>query len=502
MARAIAACLAVVLLATSLWHLAGQTRGLATERLTLEDGTPVTVLTGIGAPPAPAVVIAHGFAGSQGLMLPFATTLARAGYVAVLYDALGHGRHPEPLTGDPGAVEGATARLLGQIGDVIAYARARPDVAGGLALLGHSLASDIVVRAALADPAVQATIAVSLYSPVVTATAPRNLLAITGALEAGLTTEALRVAGLAAGAPAEPFTTSGDFAAGTARRAVLSPGVEHLSVLYSATSLREAAAWLDASFQRSPAPPPAPDRRGGWIGLWLLGAMMLAFAAAPLLPRLAPPAQRLAPRWRGFLAVLILPALATPVLAVLVPGGLLPVPVADYLTVHFALYGTLTALLLRRLGWPGPGRIGWRTLGAAAAAAAFAIAAIYLPIDRFVTAFVPTPERLLLLALLGLGLMTYFLADAALVSGAGAPRGAQALSRLAMLASLGIAIALDPGRLFFLVLILPVMLLFFLLFGLLGHWCSRAAGTPAPAALASAFLFAWAIAVTFPILGT
>jgi len=51
------------------------------------------------------------------------------------------------------------------------------------------------------------------------------------------------------------------------------------------------------------------------------------------------------------------------------------------------------------------------------------------------------------------------------------------------------------------VLILPVLLLFFILFGLFSRWSYNATGSPLPAALAHALLFAWAIGVTFPILG-
>jgi len=500
--RIVTAVLAAALMALALTQLLAQTRGLRTLDTTL-DGTPVTVLWRAGAPPAPAVVIAHGFAGSRGLMAPFATTIARAGYVAVSFDALGHGANPAPLTGDVSTEQGATARLLAQLAAVDAYARTLPQANGQLALLGHSMASDIVVRQAIADPAIEATIAVSLFSPEVTPDLPRNLLVITGALEPGLTDEALRVAGLAAGAPAEPFTTTGDPALGTARRAVLSPGVEHVGVLYSATSQDEARDWLDLVFDRPPAASTDTDDRAGWLGLWFLGATALAWSAASLLPRIAPPSPRARPRWRPFLAALAVPALVTPFVAQLAPEGLLPVPVADYLSVHFLLYGLITAAILWRAGWPRPGPVRpARTALAAGAFIGFAVLAIYLPLDRFVTAFTPQPARLSLLVTLFVGLLPYFVADEALTRAPTAPRAAYALSKLAFLVSLAIAIALDPGRLFFLILILPVMLIFFVLFGLFSSWTHRATGTPLTAALACAALFAWAIAVTFPILGT
>ncbi len=62
--------------------------------------TPATVWRLPGDAPAPVVVIAHGFAGSRQLMESFALTLAQAGYIAVSFDFLGHGRNPVPMSGD------------------------------------------------------------------------------------------------------------------------------------------------------------------------------------------------------------------------------------------------------------------------------------------------------------------------------------------------------------------------------------------------------------------
>ena len=139
-----------------------------------------------------------GFAGSQQLMQPFAETLARNGYIAVTFDFLGHGRNPDPIRGDITQGETVTAELLGELGDVAAYARTLPGSDGRLAVLGHSMASDIVVRFAQAHAEVQATVAVSVFSPVATATAPRNLLVIVGALEPSmLRNEGQRIVNLA-----------------------------------------------------------------------------------------------------------------------------------------------------------------------------------------------------------------------------------------------------------------------------------------------------------------
>ena len=238
--------IALIAIGASLWNLRAASQGLTIERVKVGD-IPATIFRPASEPLGPAVVIAHGFAGSQQLMQSFALTLARNGYVAVTFDFAGHGRNPEPLTGSIVDAEGATRKLVSEVADVADVARKLGD--GRLAVLGHSMASDVVVRFAEETPDVSATVAVSMFSPAVTATSPRNLLVIVGGWEGMLQREALRAVQLAsAPATAEPGVTYGAIASGTARRAAFSPDVEHVGVLFSRDSMREALAWIDETF--------------------------------------------------------------------------------------------------------------------------------------------------------------------------------------------------------------------------------------------------------------
>src|SRR6478735_12840517 len=200
--RFLVGLLATVAILIGLFELHEDSRDLNVTR-TVVGETPVTVFRRQSAAPAPVIMIAHGFAGSQQLMQPFAETLARNGYIAVTFDFLGHGRNPAPMHGDINEGLTITAALLEQLTDVAAWARKLPGSDGRLAVLGHSMASDIVVRFAQAHPDVEATVAVSVFSPVVTPANPRNLLVIVGALEpAMLRNEGLRIVNLAAGGTA------------------------------------------------------------------------------------------------------------------------------------------------------------------------------------------------------------------------------------------------------------------------------------------------------------
>ena len=501
--NAVLAIVALAAIGSALWNLDRAGAGISEASVTIGD-TPATVFRPPSDDPAPVVVIAHGFAGSQQLMRSFALTFARNGYIAVTFDFAGHGRNPTPLGGSITDEDGATKALVAETARVAAFARGLGD--GRLAVLGHSMASDIVVRFAQGTPDIAATIAVSMFSPVVTATSPANLLVIVGDWEGGLKTEALRAVSLAtAPEQAQPGVTYGDPASGTGRRAAFSAHVEHASVLFSQDSMSEALGWLDRTFGTQRNGPPALDARGLWIMLLIAGVVLLARPFSTLLPRVAVPPAGAGLGWGRFWIVLLVPMIATPLLLRVLPTQFLPVLVADYLVAHFAMYGliaTLCLVLLARRGPPRvPSAVSWGALAAAAIAfIGFGFAALVWPIDSFVTSFVPGPERILLVWAMLAGTLLFFLSDEWLTRGQGAARGGYAASKLAFLISLAFAVALDFERLFFLLIIVPVIVLFFLVYGLFSRWAYRQTGHPFVAGIANAVAFAWAIGVTFPLL--
>lgn len=467
-------------------------------------GNPATLYRPDDGAVGPVVVIAHGFAGSQQLMQSFALAFARNGYVAVTFDFPGHGRNAIPLTGSITETDGATRTLVGELRAVADAARPLGD--GRLAVLGHSMATDIVVRFAQSTPRVGATIAVSLLSPVVTDRSPGNLLIIVGDWETMLKREALRAVGLATlPAAAAPGVTYGDPARGSGRRMAVSPHVEHVSVLYSEISLREALAWLDAAFGVKRAVPPVIEGRGPWIMLLFGGIVLLAGIVSAFLPRVAAPGAGAGLGWSRIRPALLLPMIVTPLLLRIVPTHFLPVLVADYLAVHFAVYGLITAACL---AWTLRASVppGWGIesnkafLAATTAVVVFGFAAVVWPIDSFFTSFRPGPGRAPLMMSLLAGTLIFFLSDEWLTRGVGAARGAYAASKAAFLMSLAAAVALDPARLFFLVIIVPEIVLFFWVYGLFSAWTYRQTGHPFVAGLANAVAFAWAIGVTFPLL--
>jgi pimeloyl-ACP methyl ester carboxylesterase len=525
------AAAALIALAVGVFELHGTTGGLLVTRIGVGE-TPVTVFRPQSGAPAPVVVIAHGFAGSQQLMQPFAATLARNGYVAVTFDFLGHGRNPVPLRGDITEGETITSELLQELAQVAAFARKLPESDGRLAVLGHSMASDIVVRFAQANPAVQATVAVSVFSPVATATSPRNLLVIVGSLEPTmLREEGLRIVKLAAGGNAVAGEAFGNFADGTARKLVLARGVEHIGVLYSHDSMVEALRWLNAAFGRQQEG--FVDSRGRWLALLFLGIVALAWPLSALLPAASETPGGANLSWRPLLIAAFAPALLTPLILWKMPTDFLPILLGDYLTLHFLLYGALSGAALVFLNAQYNAQLRHARAKArnasshfcpaltaemaeqnknaakasrtsiaiaALAIATYNIVAFGLPIDAYVFSFLPIPARIPLIVAIACGTVPYFIADEWLTRGVRARRGAYPLTKFCFLLSLGIAVALNPMKLFFLVIIVPAILLLFLAFGLISRWSYNATHHPLPGAVANAAVFAWAIAVAFPMI--
>ena len=441
--------------------------------------TPATLYRQPGAA-GPLVVVAHGFAGSRQLMQAYTLTLAQSGYAVLAFDFEGHGRNPLPMSGDVNAIEGTTQRLVDETLRVLAYGRGLEGVGPGVALLGHSMATDIIARAAEADGGVDAVVGISMFSQAVTATEPARLLVISGQWEGMLRKAALGMARLVDPAAVEGETVG---AGGVSRRVVVAPSVEHVGVLFSGTGLREARGWLDAVFGRQSAGPVV--KPGLWI-LLLLGGIVALFR--PLVGVLPVGGAVRAVPVRQFWAAVLIPGIVVPVVGVLVYRPFLPVLVADYLMIHLALYGVLQLVILRV--WPLP-RVVWV---AALALVVWGLAVFGLAIDRYAASFVPTVERLGIIAALGIGTVPFMLADASVAVGG----WRRLVARLGFVGSLIAAALMDLERLMFVLIILPVIALFFLVLGPLGRWVARQSGAGA-AGLGLGVILAWALGVSFPL---
>lgn len=475
----LAAALVVAFL--SIWQLERPRIGVEISTYSVAE-TPVTLYARPEAN-GPHVVIAHGFAGSRQMMQAYALTLARAGYRAHAFDFEGHGRHPVPMSGDVNAIDGTTRLLIAQTHAVVEAARAGEGEPA--TLLGHSMATDVIARAAEGRADIGPVVGISMFSLAVTPEFPTDLLMVTGQWEPGLLGFAREAVAMV-----DPDAGDGELAQdGDVRRmAVVAPAVEHVAILHSRAGQRAVLDWLNDSYGRqSDVTVPMT----GWWLLALLAALVALFSpVARLLPGYDSPRKPLTVRQTAL--VLAVPAIVAPLIAVPLDPGLLPVLVADYLALHLAIYGLLQLGLLRSFGQ----RLGPVSGVAITVLIVWGIGIFGLALDRYGANFLATPERAGIIAALALGAVPFMLADVRLTHLA--PFWLRMLARVVFLASLGLAVALDFEGLFFLLMIAPVILLFFLIFGLMGRFAARHSGAAA-AGIGLGLVLAWALGVSFPM---
>ncbi len=479
--------LAACLVTFSIYKLEATREGLSIQQLD-EGTTPATLYSGPGEH-RPLIIVSHGFAGSRQLMQAISLTLARAGYDALAFDFEGHGRNPVPMRGDIESIDGTTRRFIDETKRVIAAGLKATGWQGSVGLIGHSMASDIVIRTAIEDERTGPVIAISMYSEAVTAAEPKKLLMISGQFETRLRAVALeRLKMIAPGAQAGETVEN----AGVTRRTATAPYVEHVGVLFSNKTLDEIRNWLDLHYDRNSDP--ATDALiGKWIALLIIALPALAWSLSALLPNRQIATGDIPPK--TFLTACLVPALLTPLIATQIDLTFLPILTADYLALHLFLLGTGQLALLWWLSGIRPG--GLQPFHALALVA-FAIGIFGMAIDRYFSNFVLTPSRLPVFVAILPGTLAFMLADATLTRVGNAAFWRRVLLRLTFFGSLAIAIIIDPERLFFMAIIFPVLLLFFMIYGLMGRWTAARSG-PATPGIALGIVLAWSLAATFPL---
>ncbi|MEM8630090.1 MAG: alpha/beta fold hydrolase [Pseudomonadota bacterium] len=480
--RVAQAFLAALAIAISLWTLFSARSVLSFTEYQVGT-TPVTVVQSMGES-GPPVIIAHGFAGSRQFMDSFSLSLARAGLTVVTFDFQGHGRNPVPMSGDVTQSNGTTARLVAETRAVADWAEAR--YGGPLSFVGHSMASDVIIRTAETVEAA-AIIPLAMYSEAITPTAPERLLIINGEWEPHL-----RRAALDALHQIDPAAGEGDTvtAGPVIRRAIVAPWVGHVGVLHHPLSLTEARDWIAAALER---PLTRPVVSTGLPVLILLGGvLLLARPLSFLIPATAPEPFRI-DRARFALAT-ALPALATPLLVSLVPAGLGPVLAAVPLAAFFTIYGTVQLIVLGTLGLRLPAPPVLPTL----ALILYGVFGFALAMDMFAASFWPVHGRVWLVLMFLPGALLFMSADAAVTEAGRDGLGRRVLARLAIIAAFAGMVAMDVEQLFVLSMMLPVLVLFFAVFGLMGRWVARRSGA-AGAGVGLGVLLAWSFGSALPI---
>jgi pimeloyl-ACP methyl ester carboxylesterase len=445
------------------------------------DGVPLISVTPKDGQQIPGVIVAHGFAGSKQLMLGYGYTLAQAGYAAVLLDFAGHGANGQPMDTAGDALQRSLDAAYAALVELSQVDQAR------VALLGHSMGSGAVMEAGIEHPdRYQAVIAVSPTGAEVDESRPPNLLLQAGSLE-GRFVENARGLLADAGGPSQ------DFANGRARAFEEIAFVEHITILFSASSQDLAIDWLNQTYGLS-NPAGYRDPRMVWYALHAAGWLSLLLASRPLLPRTAEGDERRSLR-RQWLGLLLGALIATILLALfglwLDLSGFLGLLVGGSLGIWLLIMGGIwlsvgfrpLAPTARNLLW-GAGLfvILWLTLG---------LMAQFTWLQWFLI-----PARLLLWPLLALAALPWKLAAGFAQHGGSFWRrvGWWLGQSVILVGGLLVAAVFVPGM-GILILIAPVLPLVLAAESIAG----AAVDDPWAYGLGNALFFGWLIAALFPL---
>ncbi len=457
----------------------------------------------------PAVVLAHGFSGTSGMMSSLARALARSGYLALTLDLTGHGQNGARF--DESSGEGRLA-LVDDVQAAVEFLRSheRVDVER-VGVIGHSMGAGAVLRYGARDPSVAAVVAISGGRLPPGPYPPPNVLLLFAEGDPARSREAWRELGarLAGMERLVADRTYGEPERGGAVRVSEVAGVNHLTILYSREAWVRVVGWLRATLGPGApegADPPA-DGRYLWSALGFLAFVVLLWGAPRALRTAAPhvPLPRVERPARALLLFAGALALSALLLAGVDAGArgpfsFLPLVGARDLQGFLLIAGVLLCALLVPAGELRGAGLERGTLLAAFALFALSYLVLGTLLQPFTDAWLSPARAPWFLVATALAL-PFFGASEWMLRGQGA-RGVW----LPILGKLLVVLAVLAAALFGLVprvllLALGAGAALFVLLELAAYRLSRVLPNPWLAALYQSLLVSWIPAATFPLTG-
>jgi len=277
------------------------------------------------------IIIGHGFAGSKEMMRQIAYDVTKAGSNAVLFDFIGHGSNQQKLVNEPTEITGTTQQLVDQLSNIInfIYEKFGDDIK--ISLIGHSMASDIVVRAS-AEKIIKSVVAISPYSTGITQDFPKDLLLISGQFEGHLRSHALQmVKTVKPEANENTEYTNGNIR----RKASFIENTGHVSVIYAPQTTKIIIDWLKLeNYDR-----PIWKNQIGWI---LIGMTFIVIGMSRLNTNLANETILVFKNKKALISVLT--ATTAALSSGLIEMHLLPIYGFERIAIYFGLVGLFTYL--------------------------------------------------------------------------------------------------------------------------------------------------------------
>ena len=486
----IALAICVLLIFFSVYKLIKSEEGLSTFKETI-DGSPI-IITEPAGNSKEIIFIAHGFAGSTSFMRPIAVALAKAGYKTIRYDFQGHGRHFEPYSGDITTTQGATQLFLDQTNKIINHYLDKNKSSKGV-IIGHSMASDIILRAALTNNKIISSIGISNYTDVIEESRPKNVLMLNGQWESHLRKKGLSILTHIGVNNPQENTLYGKIDAGTARKVASVNNADHVGILYSRQTQKELIQWVDSVFKKKSSI--ATNAIGIWTTILLLSLFFSFCLSTHFLHYIE--FKKIKITFKSFLFANVLAGIAVPIFLNFYFLSLTPFPAHNYLINHLVLFSVILSLIFPQ----DTLKFALKNFNLAICVPLFIFYALIFGsvLDNYVSSFYPTGSRVPLFFLLVLGCvpMTIIIQ---LLHGTDKHAWIKAtLTKFFLIFSLMLSIALNFKDLFLIAYAVLLLTGFFLVFGFLSNYFSRRLNNPFSVGLANGVVLAWTFSTALPI---
>lgn len=438
------------------------------------------------------VFIAHGFAGSSSFMRSIAVSLAKSGYTTIRFDFLGHGKHSLPYSGSITSLRGATSLFINQTNDIVDYYLKKYDKKSAV-IIGHSMATDIIVRTALKRDDINAVIGISTYTDAIQNDTPRNVLILNGEWESKLRNKALEI--LRQSNIKDPLedVLYGSFYDGTSRKTVAIKNSDHVRILYSEQTQKEINDWISKTTNKNIEP------NVNNIGLWTIVLISSLFFLFIIIIDYIPNKRKIKiniPVIHIF-SVNLVAAFLTPILLKTSTFEIINIPTHNYLINHLLLYSFFLMILI-------PNKI-YRNILSTFNAYIFLIVIIFYTliiggvIDSYISSFYPSSIRINLIAWTMLGCLPLMVIIQIFNDNQKNNLIMRNITNFFLVLSLSTAIYFNFEELFLLGYAIFLFIAFTLFFGFLSNVLNKKYGNLLSIGLVNGVTLSWTFAIALPI---
>ena len=427
-------------------------------------------------------IICHGYGGSIEMMRQLAFDISSAGSSVILFDFIGHGNNQNLLINQPERIEGTTKQLVDQLVSIIDKVRLEFGDDADISLIGHSMASDIAIRASKYSD-ISSVIAISPYSTAITEIFPRDLLLISGQFERHLRDASLKqVKKVKQDALENTIILSESLR----RKASYITNAGHVTIVYAPQTSKEIIEWLGLNQTgRS-----LITTQILWIAL--AAVLLLRFSTKLFSFERSPDHVPNLSFVKASLMMLVASLLAVPSAAV--SYSLTPIFGFSNLAYFFGFYALVLAVFCRlaRLDWK------WVFDIRLFIVVFVLFLAISVFVNNFVGSFILNGNRFLAFVTLLFPMTLFCIFSEHIINAT--RQNCTFVVRMVPIVGLVLFIAIYPQKLGLMFTTIPIYVFYFMVFGYVGKFYRNHAG-PLVVGICNGIYLSYAFAATNPIFG-